>query len=175
MKASGWARTARSPTPTARNDVVAALKQLNNLTSDTILVGQTLRVPAANGASASAYIVQPGDTLYAIAIRNGTTPRALAELNGITNANLLAVGQPLAIPASATMVKPGLVLDPQTARQGGTLLVQLARADLNSASLAFNNQTMPMTRAAGYFYALVGISRCAKTGAASFSLTTMDA
>ncbi len=154
---------------------VAALKRLNNLTSDTILVGQKLLVPSANGASASAYIVQPGDTLSAIAIRYGTTPRALAELNGITNPNLIAAGQPLAIPTSATIVKPGLALDPQSARQGGTLLVQIARADLGSASLTFNGKTIPLTRAAGYFYALVGISRCAKVGAAALTLTTTDA
>ncbi len=154
---------------------VAALKQLNNLTSDTILVGQKLLVSTTDGALAStAHVVQPGDSLHAIALRYGTTARALAELNGIANPNLISTGQPLAIPSAAAILKPGLTLDPPAARQGGTALVQLARANLSAASLTYNDKAIAMTRAAGYFYALVGISRCAKIGTAALTLTTTD-
>ncbi len=157
---------------------IAALKQLNGLAnSDIILVGQRLLVPAIDSATplpTSAYIVQPGDTLYRIALRYGTTIRALKQLNDLPNANLIFVGQALAIPTNAAVVKPGLVLDPPNARQGGTLLIQVARPDLSSVSAAINGKTIPLTRAAGYFYALVGISRCAKLGSVPLRLTETD-
>lgn len=44
------------------------------------------------------YRVQSGDTLSGIAARFGTTTQALMDLNNITNANLLTVGQVLRIP-----------------------------------------------------------------------------
>jgi LysM repeat protein len=44
------------------------------------------------------YIVQPGDTLRAIADRFGTTVAALQAANGIVDQNLIAAGQQLIIP-----------------------------------------------------------------------------
>lgn len=44
------------------------------------------------------YVVQPGDNLYRIALRFGTTTRILAEANNITNAATIFVGQELIIP-----------------------------------------------------------------------------
>jgi LysM repeat protein len=44
------------------------------------------------------YIVQPGDTLSAIAWRFGTTVWMIAQANGIWNPNLIYVGQRLYIP-----------------------------------------------------------------------------
>jgi len=46
------------------------------------------------------YIVQPGDTLSLIARRFNTTVAALAQLNGIVNANRILVGQRLTIPGT---------------------------------------------------------------------------
>lgn len=157
---------------------VAALKKLNGLATDTILVGQKLAVPSAESAASvptSSYIVQPGDTLYRIALRYGTTMRALGQLNGVPNPNLISVGQALAIPNSASLVKPGLTIDPRVARQGGTLLIRVARPDLSAVSGTIYGQTIPFTRTAGYFYALVGISRCAKIGSVPLTLTVSDA
>ena len=48
------------------------------------------------------YIVQPGDTLSAIASRLGTSVSALAETNGIKNLNLITVGQRLVVPSGVT-------------------------------------------------------------------------
>lgn len=45
-----------------------------------------------------AYIVQPGDTLFQIAQSNNTTVAILAQVNNITNVNLIEVGQILLIP-----------------------------------------------------------------------------
>ena len=44
------------------------------------------------------YTVVKGDTLWAIALRYKTTVAAIQQLNGITNANLLRIGQVLQIP-----------------------------------------------------------------------------
>jgi len=46
------------------------------------------------------YFVQPGDNLFRIALRNGLTTQQLAAANGITNPNLILVGQRLIIPQS---------------------------------------------------------------------------
>jgi len=45
------------------------------------------------------YVVQPGDTLYGIALKYGVSVSALQEANGITDPTLLQVGQELVIPA----------------------------------------------------------------------------
>ncbi len=158
---------------------VAVLKQVNGLKSDLLQVGQKLRLPTTDNNSAApapstSYVVQSGDTLYRIALRFGTTPRAIEDYNGIPNPNLISVGQALAIPGNSSLVKPGLVVDPPVARQGGTLLIQVARPDLASVSGTFGGDRIPFTRGAGYFYGLVGISRCAKLGNAVIRLTETD-
>jgi lipoprotein NlpD len=47
------------------------------------------------------YVVKRGDTLYAIALDHGLDYRELAELNGITNPNVIKVGDTLRIRAPA--------------------------------------------------------------------------
>ncbi len=158
---------------------ITVLKQLNGLKSDMLQVGQKLALPStekvsSTGATASTYIVQPGDTLYRIALHYGTTMRAIEDLNGIPNANLITVGQALAIPGNTSLVKPGLVVDPPFVRQGGTLVIQVSRPDLASVSGTLGGQKISFTRGAGYFYGLVGISRCAKLGNAVIRLTETD-
>jgi LysM repeat protein len=44
------------------------------------------------------YIVQPGDTLYLIALRFGTSYTEIAQVNGISNPRLIYPGQRLCIP-----------------------------------------------------------------------------
>ncbi len=163
---------------------VPIIKQLNGIgASDVIQVGQKLLVPSGGNSGANAseltataagYTVQAGDTLLGIALRYGTTINALEQLNGIANSNLIAVGQAVAIPSTATATKPGLVIDPPVARQGGTVLIQVARPNLASVTGMFNGQPLVFTRSVGFFYAIVGISRCAKIGSVPISVTTTD-
>lgn len=44
------------------------------------------------------YIVQAGDTLFAIALRFGTTVEAIRQANGLAEGDILNVGQLLRIP-----------------------------------------------------------------------------
>lgn len=53
-------------------------------------------------AVSSSYLVQPGDTLTAIAQRDGTTVAALASLNGLSPNGLLPAGKALALPQPGT-------------------------------------------------------------------------
>jgi LysM repeat protein len=82
------------------------LMSLNAITNaNSIRVGQILTVagtapaapaaPASTTAPANTYTVVARDTLSGIASRFGTTTRNLMALNGITNANMLRVGQVL--------------------------------------------------------------------------------
>jgi LysM repeat protein len=94
---------------------VDAIVQANNLADPNIIaVGQQLLIPVAGGQSGggdapavvspasapvqpgpTSYTVQPGDTLFGIAARYGTNVDNLASINGLSNPNLLSVGQVL--------------------------------------------------------------------------------
>jgi LysM repeat protein len=56
----------------------------------------TATVPSPN--SGQVYIVQEGDTLFAIAVRFRVSVTALAQYNNISNINLIYIGQKLTIP-----------------------------------------------------------------------------
>lgn len=59
------------------------------------LNGSTPTPPPVNYIT---YVIQPGDTLSEIAQRYGTTTKVLAELNGISDPNLIYYGNTLRIP-----------------------------------------------------------------------------
>ena len=56
------------------------------------------------------YTVQPGDTLGAIALANGISLEQLVQLNNITDANMLSVGQLLQLPAPPNEFTPAVKL-----------------------------------------------------------------
>ena len=83
---------------------VQALKNANNLTSDTLSVGQVLRIPSndqdndINPPSGNVtYTVKKGDSLWSIASRYGISVNALREANNLTS-DTLSIGQVLIIP-----------------------------------------------------------------------------
>lgn len=82
------------------NTTVDAIKKLNNLTSDVILVGQKLLIPTSNGSitppTYTMYTVVAGDSLWSIARKFDTTVDAIKRLNNLTS-DILWIGQPLKI------------------------------------------------------------------------------
>ena len=74
---------------------VQSIKNANNITSDSITIGQVLKIPTTE--STLLYIVQPGDSLYSIATRYNTTVQNLIELNNLKG-NIISVGQEIRIP-----------------------------------------------------------------------------
>ncbi|CAD2077017.1 LysM peptidoglycan-binding domain-containing protein [Jeotgalicoccus meleagridis] len=71
-----------------------ALQNLNGISNpNKIFAGQVLKVKGTTKAKTSTYTVKPGDTLSGIASKYGTTTKALQNLNGIANPNLIYAGQ----------------------------------------------------------------------------------
>ncbi|MCB9454936.1 MAG: LysM peptidoglycan-binding domain-containing protein [Anaerolineaceae bacterium] len=66
-------------------------------------------VTAVPPQEASVYVVQPGDTLFRIAVRFNTTTTTLAQLNGIANPNVIRVGQRLNVPGAGIPPAPVVV------------------------------------------------------------------
>lgn len=99
---------------------VTAIVQANNIANPNLIyVGQILEIPDGSSPNptpppgpvptpgpGTTYVVQPGDTLFRIAIRFGTTVSAIAQANGITNINLIYVGQRLIIPGGSGSPPP---------------------------------------------------------------------
>ncbi len=74
---------------------VDAIKNANNLTSNSISVGQVLKIPTTQ--QTTTYTVKSGDSLYKIASLYNTTVDELMKLNNLTT-TLLSIGQKLQVP-----------------------------------------------------------------------------
>lgn len=101
--------------------------------------GRGLALPLPEPPPAATYTIQPGDTLFSIANRFGTTVEALAAANGIADPANIQAGQPLAIPSSnptgaMPIAGPLRNLDvwPSSVAQGQVLVIT-ARADVGAA------------------------------------------
>lgn len=78
---------------------VDELKQANNLAGNLLNVGQNLLIPSKEPTSDNTYVVQKGDSLYAIARKLGTTVDNLKSINNLTT-DALSIGQILKVPGS---------------------------------------------------------------------------
>ncbi len=83
---------------------VDSLMRINFLFSPFIYIGQVLSVPCISPTppAFATYTVQPGDNLFRIGLRFGTTAYAIALANGIPNPGIVYVGQVLVIPYPST-------------------------------------------------------------------------
>ena len=83
------------------NTSVDNLKSINNLTTDSLSIGQILKIPANNMEdSNNSYIVKSGDTLYSIAKQYNISVSDLKQINGLTS-DILSIGQVLKIPSTS--------------------------------------------------------------------------
>ena len=81
---------------------VTELKRWNNLKSNTLQIGQKLKVyPPANGSSSSSgkivHTVKSGDNLWDISRKYGVSVEQIRKLNGLSSKAVLKVGQKLVI------------------------------------------------------------------------------
>ncbi len=121
---------------------VDELKALNNLTSNTLSIGQKLLVKPTDTSDGSleTYTVKKGDNLYQIALKYDTSVDALKNLNGLTS-NLLSIGQVLKIPSSSSSeivytVVSGDNLYQIARRFGTTIAAIMSRNNLSSSLLS---------------------------------------
>lgn len=80
------------------NTTVDDLKKANNLTSNSLSIGQKLVIPGKKeSTSNNVYTVQKGDSLYSIARKYNVDVNDLKQANNLSS-NLLSIGQVLIIP-----------------------------------------------------------------------------
>jgi N-acetylmuramoyl-L-alanine amidase len=126
------------------NTTPEGIVQLNELKDANVLaLGQQLKIPGkapaagtggtstgggtgttGTGGATSTYTVQAGDTLGKIAARYGTTVAALLQLNGLSNPDVLAIGQKLKVPGTGGAPAAVGTPKPATGGQGRTYVVQ---------------------------------------------------
>ena len=83
---------------------IEALVQANDIPDPNLIYpGQVLTIPG-RGEMQATYTVRPGNTLWAIARRFGTTVQELVSLNGIADPNLIYPGQVLRLPDSSSVL-----------------------------------------------------------------------
>lgn len=86
---------------------VNEIKELNNLTSNLLFIGQKLKVPTYMTAEDSniIYVVKSGDNLYNIAKNYNTTVKDIKTFNNLVSDDL-KIGQIIKIPESTSIITP---------------------------------------------------------------------
>lgn len=127
---------------------VKELKETNNLQSDTIKIGQTLKVPAKENVSGHnsthSHLVKNGETLYSIAKKYGITVQQLKDYNGLKN-NIIKVDQTLIIPKTTHVVVKGDTLF-SIARKNGLTVDELKAANNLTSSTIYVGQTLSLIK-----------------------------
>lgn len=126
-------------------------------------LGLTLLLTFILPATASAHVVQPGQTLSGIAAANGLSTAALAAANGLSPEALIVSGSTLAIPAATVpaaastgqggrVVQPGESLSSVAAANGISVAALAAANGLSPTSylIAGNSISIPAATALSY-------------------------
>lgn len=129
---------------------VNELKSLNNLSTNMLKIGQTLKVKPIEKEdvkeetqSINTYIVQKGDNLYSIANKYSTSVDELKKLNNLST-NIIQIGQVLKIPSkySEYVIKKGDTLW-QIARDNNTTVSTLTKINnLKSTTLQIGQKIL---------------------------------
>lgn len=133
-------------------DTLVAWNNIKN--KNVINVGQVLKLkaPAApqpqSKPAIQTYTVKNGDTLGEIAAKYGTTTKALQDLNGIKNANVIHTGQVIKVTGTAKThnkvytVKSGDVLGVIAQRLGVTVNHLKSKNGIKNVNLIYPNQKL---------------------------------
>ena len=87
----------------------------------------------------TSYVVQPGDTLYKIAVQHGVTMQEIAGANGIWNYDHIEVGQVLTIPGAEAVSTAGSVATSYVVQPGDTLFRVAYNHGLQTSTVAQAN------------------------------------
>ncbi len=185
---------------TRYHTTAATLAQLNGIVNPTMIyVGQSLIVPVSSNTPSAppptaipspagdmVYIVQPGETLYRIALHYNTTAWNLAAYNKLDNPTMIYSNQRLMIPSgsknSATvpalpsLPDPFVSVDiaPLPVIQGNTIAVTILTSRDVALSGTFLDWTIPFAKQGSAYYALIGIHAMQKQGLFPLTLTATD-
>ena len=96
--------------------------QTAGMADSTVAATQTAAAPSSDAATtqssapatAGSYVVQPGDTLSALAARSGTTVSALAAANGLDPAGILPAGATITVSGASAPTDVSTTGDPAT-------------------------------------------------------------
>ena len=116
---------------------VSELKKINGLTSNTLSIGQKLKIPTkvVDIGDTELYQVKAGDTLYSISNKYNISVNELKTLNNLDNNNL-AIGQLLNVPSGLSLVNSYIV------EKGDTLYSIAKKFDISVNKLKeYNNLT----------------------------------
>jgi LysM repeat protein len=115
----------------ANNLTTRSVAAVNGLSEDAMVIaGETIEVPtvdeaeaalasagAGSGAAAGTgtdHLVQPGESLWSVAVANGLTVQELASFNGLAEDALLISGEMIQVPAGGSGAASGTTVDPST-------------------------------------------------------------
>jgi LysM repeat protein/peptidoglycan hydrolase-like protein with peptidoglycan-binding domain len=120
---------------------VEAIRVLNNLNTDTLMIGQVLRIPGTAPQTGISYTVRAGDTLFLLGQRFGTTAEAIMNANHMTS-SVLNIGQVITIPGNFSIytVVAGDTLFLLALRFGTSVNALMALNGLTSSSLDIGQQ-----------------------------------
>lgn len=111
------------------------LKNFNDLSSNSLSVGQTLKVSGTPSTDNEVYIVKQGDTLYGIASRFGVSVDELKSYNNLSG-NVLSIGQQLYIPTGQMVDELiGTDYDTYVVKSGDTLYSIATNYNVNAQQL----------------------------------------
>lgn len=110
-----------------------------------IWAGQVLKV-TGQASPQNTYYVQAGDTLSGIAAKFGTTVSALVQANGISNPNVIYVGQKIILGGSSSVytVKPGDTLSGIASAHGTTWQALAQKNGIANPNIIYVGQTIKL-------------------------------
>ncbi len=170
------------------NTTVEAIAQASGIVNpNLIFVGQSLAVPTPQGAppppsQTVIHVVQPGETLARIALRYNTTVWAIAQVNDLSNPNIIHLGQRLVIPGPGDDVEEQALIPPFTAllfrptpaMQGQTVAVHVSTDREVTLSGTFDGRLVRFVGGEATYWALIGIHVIAQPGPYPLELTAVD-
>ncbi len=141
--------------------------------------GQVIRVPARDlELGGMLHVVEPGETLFRIAVRYGVSPLHLAAVNTLSNPSLLYPGQRLLIPGEGEGLWPApfrsVGVHPTPVRQGQTLVIDVRTTEPVTLTGTLFDRDLRFIEEDSVHYALVGVHVFTDPGHKPLTIRAVD-